>query len=82
MVIPLGEPVLVLLVLTPVIQRAVWQCDLVVGAYACFVDLEAVATDCRDVAVRLESNGLQKAPRRIPTGLLRSSPLEPGTPRG
>ena len=35
-VIPLGEPVLVLLVLTPVSQRAVWQCGLVVGGCVCF----------------------------------------------
>ncbi len=32
-VTPLGEPALVLLVLTPVSQRAVRQCDLAVGAW-------------------------------------------------
>ena len=42
--------------------------------------ISAVATDCSRVAVRLESNGLQKASRRIPTGLLRSSPLNRGLP--
>ena len=42
----------------------------------------AVATDCRLVAVRLESSRPQKASSKISTRFLRSSPLEPGTPRG
>ena len=76
--IPLGEPVLVLLVLTPVSQRAVRQCGHVVGACACFVDLEAVVVG--GVWVNLPSvPGMPQfppgtAPERVSRALRRNLP--------